>query len=390
MSEKKKELLEVWKKPEKSQFIKNFDNIAALQFTGDLYIGGSKVNESVLEEFRLLVKTVIEIYGDDWDISLKRLSDGIIVIKGIDILFPEVQISNSEGRTHDIKDLYVRIVLSVSSSQYLYISHFEGARGKVSLKEYSCGYQHSHLHQTTFGSAPNGPMFDSFCTGSGEINRYREAYNSNRTVTNATKVLLQLYTLASWESIEGVPYFHISGIEYKSGNGSSLELIPVPTSASSAVSFTNKVSRLTQEGKIPTTGIDVDITPDNKIAVAFSEDYINMLISVPEISDHVGVKFQNGVYKESSVKDYLMNVGNSTNPHNVRVADIVKDTGYIYNGKEVYLEIYDFDPTATEQKETVVELIKTIPDAQISKLKKQFEKDIYEQQVTRIISERYA
>lgn len=389
MSEKKKELQKVWNKPEKSAFIKNFDNIAALQFTGDLYIGPAKVSDTALEELRTLVKTVIEIYGEDWDIHLVKLSDGNIAIQGIDILYPEVQINNSDGRTHDIKDLYIRLVLGMNRES-IYLSHFSGARGKVSLKEYSCGYQHSHLHQTTFGSAPDGPMFDSFCTGSGEINRYREAYNDSRTAANASKVLLQLYTLASWESIEGVPYFHISAIEYRSGNGRSAELIPVSTTEASAISFANKIARYTQEGKIPVKGINVDVTPDNKISVAFDEEYIVTLMSVPEVSDHVGVTFQNGIYKESSVKDYLANAGNSTNPHNVRVADIVKETGYIYNGKEIALEIYDFDPTATIEKETVVELIKTIPDAQISRLKKQFEKDIYEQQVTRIISERYA
>lgn len=115
--------------------------------------------------------------------------------------YPEVTITNSLGRTHTIKDLYVKLEILPSIK-------FSGTRTTFTEKEWNSDYCHSHL--------PIKETFHEFCTmGSDDLKKTFADIQVNLYSLSKMDVMLlkeQLNAYVSWESIEGVPYRHISNI----------------------------------------------------------------------------------------------------------------------------------------------------------------------------------
>jgi len=122
------------------------------------------------------------------------------------IFFPEINITNTKGEEHKIRELYVRI--KVSKEGLLYGS-MDGVRTCVTQAELDKKYFHSHL--SAFNPSTIG--FNKFCLGSGEINLAMSMLRSAYDKINFTLFCLHLKNYVKWESIEGTPYNYIANIE---------------------------------------------------------------------------------------------------------------------------------------------------------------------------------
>lgn len=176
-----------------------------------------KFSEELFEKFRILIRACQEIYPNNWDIDFELRHDTsnnrvYILIKSIVIYFDSIEINNKAGYKHTIKDLFLFLPISMVSNNIKIIG-VRGMRTTFSLDEISLGYIHSHLRTTRYGG-PNIDNFkENFCLGSGEINFFLSELNDNITQERAEKFFLQLYTLISYESIEGVPHVFMSHIK---------------------------------------------------------------------------------------------------------------------------------------------------------------------------------
>lgn len=153
---------------------------------------------------------LIDKYADNVEIIRNPASNRTSVI----IKYPEINIKNSEGRTHKIVDLYVRFILCYDLSSIWILNTIEGARGVLSFAEYNTGYVHSHLKRYV-------ESFSDFCLGStgGLPSVIVNLVETGLNVENFELFLIQLKAFLSWESLEGVPYCHISNLTIYSPSG---------------------------------------------------------------------------------------------------------------------------------------------------------------------------
>jgi hypothetical protein len=127
----------------------------------------------------------------------------------LDILYPQITITNGSGNYHIIKD----IVVIMNFGKYFDISKsIQGKRLSASIEEIQCGYRHSHL--------PRSPhtqyvIPSNFCFGTSNFSNFLEELSKEiHPVSNDTFTLFLrfLYNYLCWESIEGTPYIYMTEI----------------------------------------------------------------------------------------------------------------------------------------------------------------------------------
>ena len=306
-----------------------------------LYVGSSKLNDTTFEHFRTAIKCTIDIYDDNWDIDF-RLSGDNVIVHGIVIHFPDVTIRNSREKKHNIKDLFVRIPLQTTEKS-LRVNRLEGGRTTFTKAEYDSNYYHSHLNNSAPSSSGTAPYFNSFCTGSGEINIHELAINSDGfTEKSFIQYLLAIVTLVNWESLEGTPYREMTSIRERSQSNTYNYHIGIMTSYKTL--FLRKIKSLTKPN------IDVDIYIEAYgYKIRNNEKFLKFLTQIPlddrEKTSYLCFVAENGqAYKYSS--SGTLSGSGSTLP-----SFTGDNSVFIYNKKEYRTIII----TKKEEKEVEVE-----------------------------------
>ncbi len=177
--------------------------------------------------------------------------------------FPEIRIKNSEGLSHDIKDLYVKFKLT-NDGRYMHPGTIWGLRTTMTPQEYDSQYQHSHLR----GFSPGRITFAQFCTGSGPINQSMAESARKFHMPSFQMFCLNLKAFVAWESTEGTPYMYMRTI------ASTSRLITAgryPTAEAEAVTLTLMKELLKKSNvdirklvkiKLGVTSIQVDKTEE--------------------------------------------------------------------------------------------------------------------------------
>ena len=240
------------------------------------------ISSSIFEQFKTAVRVINDIYDNSWDIAFevkKDLNNKIFLeIKGIYILFPEINITNRDRARHTIKDLLVLIQFYNYYNRLLRINSLKGGRLTLSYAEYQSDYFHSHLStlKSSISTTMYLPYLSNFCTGSGEINIYQsdingDGFNEERFIRYA----MQIMSLVSYESIEGTPYKYIRSISVRPHSGHYYN-----ADINRKIRFKNKViSYYKQEDKIPVIDIHIDST--NSYYISDNETFKNFIYSIP-------------------------------------------------------------------------------------------------------------
>ena len=240
------------------------------------------ISSSIFEQFKTAIRVINDIYDNSWDIAFevtKDLNNKIFLeIKGIYILFPEINITNRDRANHTIKDLLVLIQLYNYNNTALKIHSLKGGRLTLSYAEYQSDYFHSHLpiFKSSISIGMDLPYLSNFCTGSGEINIYQsningDGFNEERFI----RYVMQIMSLVSYESIEGTPYRYIRSISVRPHSG-----LYYNADNSRKLRFKNKViNYYKQEDKIPVIDIHIDST--NSYYISDNETFKNFIYSIP-------------------------------------------------------------------------------------------------------------
>ena len=163
------------------------------------------------------------------------------------VLYPEIEITNTNKEKHTIKNLVVVFSLRWDSHYRKWkIEDMRGLRLTLSYLELSKSYSHSHLNSTNLTSNFKSMTSSKFCLGSSTLGMSIAEYNteSNKEQSNLVLegILYTLDTYVTWESLEGVPYNYIRNL---------LPFGGTPVSDSSLDSHSLTVVNFLKENKIP-------------------------------------------------------------------------------------------------------------------------------------------
>lgn len=176
---------------------------------------------NTLEGFRDILNSV---YKENWAFFFRSLYS----LPFIHILYPKIEINNSRGENHTIRDLVVQISLEISEDNKIRIkTNLKGTRLTVSKAEFLSGYQHSHLFSTDYSDY----KFDlqnsgDFCLGRNEVPEVMFVFNDTQDLGTFELLLLTINNMMNWESLEGVPYQYIRNISIRTNSNEKYSVRP--------------------------------------------------------------------------------------------------------------------------------------------------------------------
>ena len=163
------------------------------------------------------------------------------------VLYPEIEITNTNKEKHTIKNLVV--VFSLKWDSYFKkwkIEDMRGLRLTLSYLELNKSYSHSHLSSISLADNFKSMTSTKFCLGSSTLGMSIAEYNteSNKEQSNLVLegILYTLDTYVTWESLEGVPHNYIRNL---------LPFGGTPVSDSSLDSHSLRIVDFLKENKIP-------------------------------------------------------------------------------------------------------------------------------------------
>lgn len=192
--------------------------------------------ESTFSHFRSMVKTLQEVYPDNWDISLfynpvtKRIQVG-----GFILHFGKMRIVNSNRNEHIMRGVYAFLPLgtSTNSNNFLWTSTMMMTRQIQTPYELSADYFHSHVSGGSIrqfqGLTAEGAkdskdynpllMFRSMCLGdtSQGIGKACSDFNRDHSNDAFINVLLNVRSNLRYESLEGGPHRKMANIPRSRG-----------------------------------------------------------------------------------------------------------------------------------------------------------------------------
>lgn len=167
-----------------------------------------KIDNDTLYDTERHPKTVSTISDEEFERNRDRIKDGIMRgwVVGILIYYPEVTITNENGQSHEIKDLFVEV--PVNGYGYL-VSGISFNRATYTLDEFNANYLHSHISTIPVDDFEE---FQTPCLGSGPI-RYTISDLMLGNYSDRWMILaVQIDKLVHVESLQGGPYHRLERI----------------------------------------------------------------------------------------------------------------------------------------------------------------------------------
>jgi hypothetical protein len=209
-----------------------------------------------------------EKYGDNVDLQWIREGNRNYapVFK---VVYPKFNITNSQGQSHQIRDLFVLHRFSYSSFGTFTIKRPQGGRLSKTVEEIVSTYQQSHL---TGHSEWIRQPFEAteFCLGNDtDVSRMLAEFEAELDWDRLELYLYCVDSMVTWESIEGVPFRYMSSI--KNSTSSSV--------GSFDSNCADKIIRKILNTKTP---LDVDFyVKDNRYKIATNKrasDFIKKIV----------------------------------------------------------------------------------------------------------------
>lgn len=153
-------------------------------------------------------RVCLDIMNSNWVEDHKERTSYFIVIH-----FPEINLTNSKGQKHTIRDIFVRFSIGnirdneTDSGEFLASINMQGRRSTFTLKEAESGYSHSHL--STFNN------WGSFCLGASSFAILLDQVKLSLAEEDWFLLFFSVEKYLQWESLEGGPYSRIANITYQ-------------------------------------------------------------------------------------------------------------------------------------------------------------------------------
>tara|TARA_R100001377_G_scaffold85310_1_gene71512 strand:+ start:41669 stop:42892 length:1224 start_codon:yes stop_codon:yes gene_type:complete len=186
-------------------------------------IRGVRNNHNMATKFQVIMDQVMKQltlhHKDNWDIICEPEFSGHDHFEGfrlhINILYPEIHITNKFDHKHKIENLFV--VMEIEPEGFTldqFTVNFRsprGTRSKLTFREWHSRYTHSHL--PTWHSSKSDQLYlNNFCLGDNEISDLLALLRAEFDENNFMLLLLTIDSMLEWESIDGVPHMDMKNI----------------------------------------------------------------------------------------------------------------------------------------------------------------------------------
>lgn len=167
-----------------------------------------KIDNDTLYDTERNPKTVSTISDEEFEHNRAKIKDAIMRgwVADILIYYPEVIVTNENGQSHEIKDLFVKV--PVNGYGHL-VSGISLNRATYTLDEFNANYLHSHISTIPLDDFEE---FQPPCLGSGPI-RYTISDLMLGNYSDRWMILaVQIDKLVHVESLQGGPYHRLERI----------------------------------------------------------------------------------------------------------------------------------------------------------------------------------
>lgn len=169
--------------------------------------------EDCIDQFIEITELFYNKYKANVSLGFRKVDDRTLFEPFFKVIYPEIVITNSNRKSHTIKDLIVVHTFSYSNSK-LYPLRPLGTRGKLTLKEEAAGYLHSHLPSKS--DWVDEPLrLGTFCIGNDtDVSRMLAEIECTEWDINRYELyLFCVDTMMHWESLEGVPHIRMENVD---------------------------------------------------------------------------------------------------------------------------------------------------------------------------------
>ena len=183
-------------------------------------------------------------YKDQADLGFHYDHDGGYFIPYFKVIYPKFTITNSQGKSHEIRDLFVYHSFKWTNGA-VHPYKLEGGRLSKTDLEVTSNYQQSHL--SSHSSWKDNPLYCSyFCVGGDtDVSRMMAEFEVDMDFDRYELFLFCVDSMITWESIEGVPFIRMEVVK----NANNLRV------TSSSSNYEDTIYNLILTEKIP---LDVD------------------------------------------------------------------------------------------------------------------------------------
>jgi hypothetical protein len=128
------------------------------------------------------------------------------------VLYPKFTITNSQGKIHEIRDLFVFHSFKWTNG-FIHPYNLEGGRFSKTDLEITSGYQQSHL--TSHSNWEKEPFYCSkFCVGhETDVSLMMAEFEVEMDYDRYELFLFCVDSMITWESLEGVPYIKMEVVK---------------------------------------------------------------------------------------------------------------------------------------------------------------------------------
>ena len=156
------------------------------------------------------IQDIVQIFNDYYGeerVCCRRVTAGYDII----VWFPSVVVTNEYGKSHTVRDIFVKIELNNTGKLVRFPTM---ARSTFTAAEASSNYVHSHCS----GILPSSPdRYDNLCFGRGPLNGTMSTLLYSPSLDIWTLFCGELDLYVKTESVAGIPYRRLEHIGYGYG-----------------------------------------------------------------------------------------------------------------------------------------------------------------------------
>jgi hypothetical protein len=192
-------------------FLERLFDKGIIKFRGITGITSNQMR-SVKDQFFTILDLFEKKYKDKADLGFHYDEMNGYYTPYFKVLYPKFIISNSQGRTHEITDLFVYHTFRYTNGS-IHPYTLEGGRFSKTDLEISSGYQQSHLG--SYNSWKDNPFYcSSFCVGSDtDVSLMLAEFEFEMDFGRYELFLFCVDSMITWESLEGVPYIRMENVK---------------------------------------------------------------------------------------------------------------------------------------------------------------------------------
>lgn len=198
----------------------------------------------VKSQFFRILDLFEEKYKGQADLGFHYDEQGGYFMPYFKVFYPKFTITNSQGRTHEIRDLFVFHGFKWTNGS-IHPYELEGGRVSKTDLEISSGYQQSHLN--SHSNWKNSPFhYSHFCIGfDTDVSLMLAEFEVEMDFDRYELFLFCVDSMITWESLEGVPFMRMENVK----NANSMRVM------STSERYEDMVIKLIIDEKMP---LDVD------------------------------------------------------------------------------------------------------------------------------------